>query len=100
MMLFAEPVSARQAADWGLIWEALPDDAFAEGVARRARQLATGPTTAYRAIREAVQASTQNDMDAQLALEARLQGEAGRTTDFVEGVTAFLEKRPARFTGR
>ena len=100
MMLFAEPVGARQAADWGLIWEALPDERFAEGVASRARQLAAGPTTAYLAIREAVQASTQNDMDAQLALEARLQGAAGRTADFVEGVTAFLEKRLARFTGR
>ncbi|QIR85488.1 enoyl-CoA hydratase-related protein [Paracoccus sp. AK26] len=100
MMLFAEPISARQAADWGLIWEALPDDAFAEGVALRARQLAQGPTAAYLSIREAVQASTQNDMDAQLVLEARLQGAAGRTADFIEGVTAFLEKRPARFTGR
>lgn len=100
MMLFAEPVSARQAADWGLIWETLADDAFAEGVAARARQLAQGPTAAYRFIREAVAASTQNDMDAQLAMEARLQGAAGRTADFVEGVTAFLEKRPARFTGR
>ncbi|MCZ0962202.1 enoyl-CoA hydratase-related protein [Paracoccus benzoatiresistens] len=100
MMLFAEPVSARQAADWGLIWEALPDDAFAEGVAARARHLAQGPTAAYRAIREAVGASFGNDLDAQLALEARLQGEAGRTADFAEGVAAFLEKRPARFAGR
>lgn len=100
MMLFAEPVGARQAADWGLIWEALPDADFAAGVDARARQLAQGPTAAYLAIREAVAASTRNDLDAQLALEARLQGAAGRTADFVEGVTAFLEKRPARFCGR
>ena len=100
MMLFAQPVSARQAADWGLIWEALPDADFAEGVAARARHLAQGPTGAYLAIREAVEASTQNDLEAQLALEARLQGAAGRSADFVEGVTAFLEKRTARFTGR
>lgn len=100
MMLFAEPVSARQAADWGLIWEALPDDAFAEGVATRARSLAAGPTGAFRAIRTALAASFQNDMDGQLALEARLQGQAGRSADFREGVAAFLEKRPARFTGK
>ncbi|MBK4215511.1 enoyl-CoA hydratase/isomerase family protein [Paracoccus caeni] len=100
MMLFAEPVSARQAADWGMIWEALPDADFAEGVAARARKLADGPTAAYLSIRQLVAASTQNDMDAQLALEAKMQGQAGRSADFVEGVTAFLEKRKAVFTGR
>lgn len=100
MMLFAEPVSARQAADWGLIWETLPDDGFADGVGSRARRLAQGPTGAYRAIREAVDVSFGNTLEAQLAVEARLQGQAGRSRDFVEGVTAFLEKRPARFTGR
>ncbi|MDO5630478.1 MAG: enoyl-CoA hydratase-related protein [Paracoccus sp. (in: a-proteobacteria)] len=100
MMLLAEPVSARQAADWGLIWEALPDDAFAEGVARRARQLAAGPTGAYLAIRRALVESGQNTVEAQMALEAELQGVAGRSADFREGVAAFLEKRPARFTGR
>lgn len=99
MMLFAEPISALQAVEWGLIWEALPDEAFAEGVAARARHLANGPTLAYRAIREAVTQSTQNDLDSQLALEARLQGQAGKTRDFMEGVSAFLEKRPATFTG-
>lgn len=99
MMLFAEPISALQAVEWGLIWEALPDEAFAEGVAARARHLANGPTLAYRAIREAITQSTQNDLDSQLALEARLQGQAGKTRDFMEGVSAFLEKRPATFTG-
>lgn len=100
MMLFAEPVSAAQAAEWGLIWEALPDDAFAAGVAARVQALAKGPTGAFLAIREALAASSGNDMTAQLALEARLQGQAGRSADFAEGVAAFLQKRPAVFTGR
>ncbi|MFN3277617.1 MAG: enoyl-CoA hydratase-related protein [Paracoccus hibiscisoli] len=100
MMLFAEPVSAAQAADWGLIWQALPDDAFAACVAARAQALAKGPTGAFLAIREALAASSGNDMTAQLALEARLQGQAGRSADFAEGVAAFLQKRPPVFTGR
>lgn len=99
MMLLAEPVGAAQAAEWGLIWEALPDAGFAEAVAARARRLAQGPTGAFLAIRQALAASGTNDMAAQLALEARLQGAAGRSADFAEGVAAFLDKRPARFTG-
>lgn len=100
MMLFAEAIPARQAADWGLIWQAVPDEDFAATIAGRARQLADGPTLAYRAIRRALHASAGNDLEAQLALEAQLQGQAGRSADFCEGVTAFLEKRPARFQGR
>ena len=100
MMLFADAVPARQAAEWGLIWEAVADNDFAETVATRARKLAEGPTAAYLSIRRAISASFGSDMDAQLALEAELQGKAGRSHDFREGVAAFLEKRPARFTGR
>lgn len=100
MMLFAEPIPARQAADWGLIWEALPDADFAEGVAARARQLASGPTGVYRSIRTLVAESFDNDLEGQLKLEARLQGQAGQSTDFQEGVAAFLQKRKPRFTGR
>lgn len=97
--LFAEKISARQAADWGMIWEAVPDEAFAAHVAARATALAAGPTVAYRLVKEALRASPANGLEAQLALEARLQSEAGATADFREGVAAFLEKRPARFTG-
>ena len=98
--LFAEKVTARQAADWGMIWEAVPDDAFVPHVAARAAALAAGPTAAYRLVKQALRASPGNGLEAQLALEARLQGEAGETADFREGVAAFLEKRPARFTGQ
>lgn len=98
--LFAEPVSAGQAAEWGMIWEAVPDEDFAEHWAERARHLARGPGVAYRHVKRAIRGSFDNTLDEQLALEARLQGEAGRSRDFQEGVLAFLEKRAARFEGR
>lgn len=97
--LFAEKIGARQAADWGMIWEAVPDETFAAHVAARAGALAAGPTVAYRLVKEALRASPGNGLEAQLALEARLQSEAGATADFREGVAAFLEKRSARFQG-
>ncbi|MGO4852545.1 enoyl-CoA hydratase-related protein [Phaeovulum sp. W22_SRMD_FR3] len=98
-MLFAEPIPARQAADWGMIWEALPDAGFEAGWRARAAQLAAGPTLAYAEIKAALRASYDNDLPAQLALEAAGQGRCGRSADFPEGVRAFLEKRVARFTG-
>lgn len=98
--LFAEPVSAQQASDWGMIWEAVPDDRFDEVWNERARHLATGPSVAYGSVKQAIRGSFENSLDAQLALEAQLQGKAGQSRDFKEGVLAFLEKRPARFEGR
>ena len=99
-VLFAEPVTADQAAAWGMIWEAVPDEAFAATVQARAAHLAKGPTATYRLAKQALRQSFGNSLDAQLALEATLQNQAGATRDFREGVTAFLEKRPARYEGR
>ncbi|WFE76115.1 enoyl-CoA hydratase-related protein [Roseinatronobacter sp. S2] len=99
-MLFADRITARQAADWGMIWEAVPDESFESAWMARAVTLANGPTVAYRNIRRALRASMSNTLDAQLALEAQLQAEAGKTRDFKEGVLAFLEKRPPAFEGR
>ena len=98
--LFAEKITARQADDWGMIWEALPDDGFEEAWRGRAAHLAKGPTAAYRRVKQAMRASFDNDIDAQLALEAQLQGQCGQTRDFKEGVVAFMEKRPAQYEGR
>jgi 2-(1,2-epoxy-1,2-dihydrophenyl)acetyl-CoA isomerase len=98
-MLFAEPVSAQQAVDWGMIWQAVPDADLSTTVAARARHLADGPGTAFRAIKTALAASPANDLGAQLALEAQLQTTCGATQDFREGVAAFLGKRAPRFTG-
>lgn len=98
-MLLGDKISARQAADWGMIYEAVPDQGFADHIRARAGQLAAGPGVAYRGVKAMLRASFGNDLDAQLALEARLQGACGQTQDFREGVAAFLEKRAARFTG-
>ena len=98
-VLFADKISAAQAADWGMIYECVPDQDFAAHWQKRARALAVGPTLAYRGVKTALWASFGNDLDQQLALEARLQGDCGATQDFREGVAAFLEKRAAQFRG-
>jgi 2-(1,2-epoxy-1,2-dihydrophenyl)acetyl-CoA isomerase len=99
-VLFAEPVGAEQAAEWGMIWQAVPDEELEAVVRARAAALAAGPTAAYRMAKQALRGSVGDGMDAQLALEARLQKQAGATRDFAEGVRAFIEKRPPRFEGR
>ncbi|SLN16317.1 enoyl-CoA hydratase-related protein [Roseisalinus antarcticus] len=98
--LFADKITARQASDWGMIWEAVPEAEFAAHWRARAAHLAQGPTEAYSHVKTALRASPGNTLDAQLTLEAQLQGKCGRTRDFREGVVAFLEKRPAVYEGR
>ncbi|HHL22786.1 MAG TPA: 2-(1,2-epoxy-1,2-dihydrophenyl)acetyl-CoA isomerase [Aliiroseovarius sp.] len=98
--LFAEPVSAARAAQWGMIWEAVADADFDARWRARAASLAQGPTMALMRVKRALRASFGNDLEAQLQLEAHLQGECGKTRDFKEGVVAFLDKRPAGFEGR
>lgn len=98
--LFAEPITAQQASDWGMIWEAVPDADFDAHWMARATHLANGPTGAYARVKEALRGSYDHTLQEQLAVEARLQGDCGKSRDFKEGVLAFLEKRPARFEGR
>ena len=98
--LFAEKISAKQAADWGMIWEVAEDDTFADVWMGRAKHLASGPTEAFKRIKEVMRASFGNGLEEQLALEGKLQGQCGQTRDFKEGVVAFLEKRPAVYEGR
>ncbi len=98
--LFADKITAQQASDWGMIWECVADEAFDAHWRAGAAHLAKGPTAAFVRVKQAMQASFDNDLDGQLALEAQLQGQCGQTRDFKEGVVAFMEKRPPVYEGR
>jgi 2-(1,2-epoxy-1,2-dihydrophenyl)acetyl-CoA isomerase len=98
--LFAEKIPAKKADEWGLIWEAVADDKFEETWRSRAEFLAKGPTLAFSKMKLALRESWNHNLDEQLAMEAKIQGKVGRSRDFLEGVSAFLEKRPAKFEGR
>jgi 2-(1,2-epoxy-1,2-dihydrophenyl)acetyl-CoA isomerase len=100
LALLAEPVSAEQAAAWGMIWKTIDDASLMEEAHRLASYLATQPTIGLGLIKRALDLSETNTLDQQLDLERDLQGEAGRTPDYMEGATAFFEKRPAKFTGK
>jgi 2-(1,2-epoxy-1,2-dihydrophenyl)acetyl-CoA isomerase len=100
LMLTADPVSAEEALRLGLVYKVYEDASFRNGVAAFADKLASGPGLAFRLMREAVYASSENDLDAQLKLEAVLQQRAGASLDFAEGVAAFLQKRAPQFIGQ
>ena len=100
LALTAQPLPARQAAEWGLIWQCLPDDALMPEARALATRLAAGPTFGFAQTKRAMQAAATNTLDAHLDLEADLMKACGESTDYAEGVAAFLDKRPAEFTGR
>ena len=97
LMMLAEPIGAERAEAIGMIYRAV-DDVDLMGEAHTvAERLAAGPTHALGLIKRALAASPSNSLDAQLDLERDLQREAGGGDEYVEGVRAFLEKRPADF---
>ncbi|MGI9501418.1 MAG: 2-(1,2-epoxy-1,2-dihydrophenyl)acetyl-CoA isomerase PaaG [Geminicoccaceae bacterium] len=100
LAMLGQPINGEQAAEWGLIWQAVDDDRLLEEATAMARHLATQPTVALGLIKRAINASATNDLDQQLELERDLQRQAGRTEDFAEGVDAFLDRRAAHFKGR
>ncbi len=98
--LFADKISAQQASDWGMIWEMASDDEFEAVWMGRAQHLASGPTEAFKRVKQVMRASFGNGLEEQLKLEGQLQGQCGKTRDFKEGVLAFLEKRAPVYEGR
>ena len=99
LALLGDKISAKRAAEMGLIFECVADAEFAARVDAVAAQLASGPTLGYARTKQAIYASPNNTLDAQLVLEGSLMRECGFSEDYREGVAAFKEKRVAVFTG-
>lgn len=100
LAMLAEPLPAEKAEAWGMIWKAVDDDKFEAEVAALAGRLAKAPTFALGLTKKAIAAAADNTLAQQLDLERDYQKLAGASPDAREGVASFLEKRPARFTGR
>ena len=100
LALTAEPLPAETAADWGLIWKAVEDADLMPQAEALAASLASGPTLGLGLTKRLIQSAATSSLDAQLDMERDLQQVAGRTADYAEGVTAFLEKRKPEFKGQ
>jgi 2-(1,2-epoxy-1,2-dihydrophenyl)acetyl-CoA isomerase len=100
LSLMGEKLAAEKALEWGLVNRVYDDAALTEETMKLAHELANGPTLALSLIRKLYWDSPDNSFEDQLNLEFESQRIAGSTEDFKEGVTAFLEKRPAKFKGK
>ena len=100
LALLAEPVPADKAEAWGMIWKAVDDAELMNEGRRLAAHFATQPTQGLALIKQALNRSAANDLDAQLEVERDLQRQAGRTPDYAEGVRAFMAKRAPHFSGK
>jgi 2-(1,2-epoxy-1,2-dihydrophenyl)acetyl-CoA isomerase len=99
LAMTGKKLPATQAAEWGMIWEAVEDAAFATTIDTLATKLATMPTKALVRTRQAMQLAHTHHFEEHLTYEGTLMRELGKSADYVEGVSAFLEKRAPKFTG-
>ncbi len=99
IMLLAERFDAQRALEWGLVNRVVKAAELDTAVAAMARSIAQGPVKAMRNAKQLLRASLDNSLSTQLAAEAASFGACAGTDDFVEGIRAFLAKRPARFGG-
>jgi len=100
LALLGDKLTAEQAEAWGLIWQCVDDDQFPAAVDALLTRLAQAPTAGLAAIKRVLHASASNALEEQLTLERDTQRVLGQSADYHEGVTAFLAKRPPRFTDR
>ncbi len=100
MALLADEISGSEAERIGLVNKCVPAAEFDEFIVILAQRLAKGPTRAYGLIKELMYRSLDSDLKTSLRLEGEMQDMAMNTADHREGVRAFLEKRPANYTGR
>lgn len=100
LMMLGEKVSAREAENMGMIYKAIPDADFDTYIGELAVRVASMPTKGLGLTKRALNLSLTSSLRDQLKYEEQLQAAAGRTSDYTEGVLAFLEKRKAKFTGR
>ncbi len=99
LILTARTVSSEEALRLGIVHEVVDDDEFPASVEAWARRLADGPTAAIGRVKQLLAHSLTADLKSQLRFEREMQMASGKTSDFREGIAAFSEKRPPRFTG-
>jgi 2-(1,2-epoxy-1,2-dihydrophenyl)acetyl-CoA isomerase len=99
LALVGEPLDAAEALRLGLVSNVVPGDRLLDEARAMASRLAEGAPLALALTKEALQRSSTIDLDEALEGEAKLQGIAGASADHAEGLAAFKEKRPPRFSG-